>query len=260
VIALFLCPLALMVSTSLRETGAPLKRRLEWIPQPLAWENYPAVFDLLDWWRFTLNSVIVAAVAVPLTIITASWAGFGLAQLPQIWRWRLTVVSFVALMVPLTAIWLTRFLMFKQVGLVDSRLALIVPAFGGTSPFFVLPFLWTFLRIPSEMFEAARLDGANAPRIWATIALPLSRPTIVAVGILAFVFYWGNFIDPLLYIQSPKKQTLPYALQALHQLDATNWPLLMAGAVMVTLPIVVVFLFGQRYFLQQFRGRGWLGR
>ena len=77
---------------------------------------------------------------------------------------------------------------------------------------------------------------------------------------LAFITYWGNFIDPLLYLRSPQKMTLPYALQILHQLDATNWPLLMAGAMLVTAPVVLVFLLAQRAFLQQFRQQGWLER
>ena len=260
VIVAFLLPLALMVSTSLRETGRPLSRQLEWIPRPLAWANYPAVFDLLPLWRHAANSAFVVALAVPLTIIVASWAGFAMAQLPQAWRLRLTLLSFAILMVPITAVWLTRFLLFKEVGLLDSRLALVVPALAGTSPFYVLLFLWTFLRVPAEIYEAARLDGASAVRVWANVAMPLARPTIVAVGMLAFVLYWGNFIDPLLYLQTPERQTLPYVLQTLQQLDSTNWPLLMAGAAMVTVPVVLVFLLAQRAFLQQFRGDGWLGR
>ena len=260
VVALFLGPLALMVTTSLRETGRPLSRQLEWLPRPPAWENYPAVFELLDLWRFAANSALVVVLAVPLTVVVASWAGFAMAQLPQVWRLRLTLLSFATLMVPLTAVWLTRFLLFKEAGLLDSRLALVVPALGGTSPFYVLLFLWTLVRVPAELYEAARLDGASAFGVWSGIAMPLARPTIVAVGMLAFVVYWGNFVDPLLYLQTTEKQTLPYALQALHQLDSTNWPLLMAGAVMVTAPVVGVFLLAQRSFLQQFRGGGWLGR
>ena len=259
-VVLFLLPFWLLAATSLRPLGRPLARELEWLPRPLAWGNYPAVFGLLDLWRFAANSAFVVAVAVPVTIVVASWAGFALAQLPQAWRLRLTLLSFAALMVPVTAVWLTRFLLFKEAGLLDSRWALVVPAFGGTSPFYVLLFLWTFLRVPGEVFEAARLDGAGALRVWAGVAMPLARPTTVAVAMLAFVTYWGNFVDPLVYIRSTERQTLPFALQMLYQLDKSNWPLLMAGAVMATLPVVVVFLVGQRWFLQEFRGQGWLGR
>jgi multiple sugar transport system permease protein len=257
--ALFLTPFWLLLTTSLRPPG-PLVRGFDWLPWPAAWGNYAAVFDLLDLWRNAANSAFVVLLAVPLTVLVASWAGFALAQLPQAWRLRLTVLSFATLMVPLTAVWLARFILFKQAGLLDSRLALVVPALGGTSPFYVLLFLWTFLRVPAELYEAARLDGAGALGVWARIAMPLARPTIVAVAMLAFVHYWSSFVEPLLYIQSLDKQTLPYALRALQQLDPTNWPILMAGATMVTAPVVLVFLLGQRHFLQRYRGQGWLGR
>jgi multiple sugar transport system permease protein len=258
--ALFLAPIAFMLTTSLRRIGVPLSRQLEVFPQSPSWDNYPAAFDLAGMGQSALNSTLVVALAAPLTILVASLAGFAMSQLPQRTRLILTLVSFAVLMTPVTAVWLPRFVLFKEAGLLDSRLALVVPAFGGTSPFFVLLFLWTFLRIPAEVYESARLDGASALRVWAGIAMPLARPTIVAVGMLAFVAYWGNFIDPLLYLRSAEKMTLPYALQILYQLDATNWPLLMAGAVLVTAPVVLVFAVAQRSYLQQFREQGWLGR
>jgi multiple sugar transport system permease protein len=258
--ALFLSPIAFMFTTSLRQIGVPLSRQLEWFPQSPSWDNYPAAIDLAGMGQSALNSAFVVVLAVPLTILVASLAGFAMAQLPQRVRLALTFMSFAVLMIPVTAVWLPRFVLFKEAGLLDSRLALVVPALGGTSPFFVLLFLWTFLRIPIELYESARLEGAGALRIWAEIAMPLARPTIVAVGMLAFVAYWGNFIDPLLYLRSPEKMTLPYSLQILYQLDATNWPLLMAGAVLVTAPVALVFVVAQRSFLQQFREQGWLGR
>jgi multiple sugar transport system permease protein len=161
------------------------------------------------------------------------------------------------MMIPLTALWLPRFILVKEAGLIDSRAALVVPALFGTSPFFVLLFLWTFLRVPASIFEAAQLDGAGAFRVWAGIAFPLARPAVVAVGVLAFVRYWSNFVDPLLYIQSTAKMTLPLGLQALLQLDRTNWPLLMAASLMVTAPVIVVFALAQRAFFPDVRLQFW---
>jgi multiple sugar transport system permease protein len=258
--ALFLAPIAFMFTTSLRQIGVPLSRQLEVFPQSPSWDNYPAAIDLAGMAQSAFNSAFVVVLAVPLTILVASLAGFAMAQLPQRARLTLTLISFAVLMTPVTAVWLPRFVLFKEVGLLDSRLALVVPALGGTSPFFVLLFLWTFLRVPIEVYESARLDGAGALRVWAGIAMPLARPTIVAVGMLTFVAYWGNFIDPLLYLRTPEKMTLPYSLQVLYQLDSTNWPLLMAGAVLVAAPVVLVFAVAQRSFLQPFRKQGWLGR
>ena len=194
--ALSLAPIAFMFTTSLRQIGVPLSRQLEVFPQSPSWDNYPAAIDLAGMRQSALNSAFVVVLAVPLTILVASLAGFAMAQLPQRARLTLTLISFAVLMTPVTAVWLPRFVLFKEAGLLDSRLALVVPALGGTSPFFVLLFLWTFLRVPIEVYESARLDGAGALRVWTGIAMPLARPTIVAVGMLTFVAYWGNFIDP----------------------------------------------------------------
>jgi ABC-type glycerol-3-phosphate transport system permease component len=96
--------------------------------------------------------------------------------------------------------------------------------------------------------------------VWASIALPMSKPAVVAVGVLAFVLYWSNFIDPLLYLNNQQNYTLPVGLQALQQLVPTDFPLLMAGSVLITVPVVIMFMFAQRWFLEDARGAGWIGR
>ncbi|HEX8221550.1 MAG TPA: carbohydrate ABC transporter permease [Chloroflexia bacterium] len=260
VAVLFLLPLVWMLGASVRQVGLPPPRQLEWIPDPIELSNYVRIFELLPLASYTLNSLEVVAVAVPLTIITASLAGFALAQIaprPRAW---IMGASLIALMVPVTALWLTRFIIYKWIGVLDSLWALILPSFMGTSPLFVLLFHWTFSRIPNELYESARLDGAGAFRVWWQIAMPLSRASIVAVGVLAFVYYWSNFIEPLLYLNRQENYTLPIGLEALQQMQPTNFPLLIAGAVVITVPVIVMFMFAQRFFLQETRGAGWLGR
>lgn len=249
VAALFALPLVWMVAASLREPGLPPPREFEWVPDPLVLGNYPAVFELLPLGRYTLNSILVAGLAVPLTLLTASWAGFGMAQLPARHRQRLVLLSLALLLVPITALWLTRYVFFSWVGLTDSYGALLAPALMGTSPLFVLLFFWAFRRVPEELYEAARLEGAGALTIWRWLALPLARPTVVAVAVLTFLVYWSDFINPMLYLKSQALYTLPLGVQQLRQLDRSNWPLLMAAAVVMTAPAVVMFLAVQRYFL-----------
>jgi multiple sugar transport system permease protein len=258
--ALFVLPLVWVLTASLRQPGLPPPRTIEWLPDPLTWSNYTRIFELAPLGHYLLNSLAIVALAVPLTLLTASWAGFGLAQLDARARRRLITLSVVLLMVPVTALWLTRFALFKALWLVDSRAALIAPAVMGSSPFFVLLFYWTFRRIPRELFESAWLDGASAPRVWAAVAMPLARPTIVAVAVLSFGLYWSDFISPLLYLKSESLYTLPVGLQLLAQMDRTNWPLLMAGAVVMSAPVVLLFLFVQRFFLQPDRLGGLYGR
>ena len=253
VAVLFLLPLVWMVSASLRQPGLPPPRTIEWLPDPIRLDNYASVFGLLPFGRYLLNSLAVVALAVPLTIVTASMAGFAMAQLERQTRTRLVVLSVALLLVPVTALWLTRFLLFRWVGLTDTLLALVVPSLMGSSPLFVLLFYWTFRRIPSELYELARLEGAGALTVWRRVGLPLAKPTVVAVAILTFLLYWSDFINPLLYLRSPELYTLPLGLRQLQQLDRSDWPLLMAGSVILVVPVVVFFLIVQRRFLGEDR-------
>jgi multiple sugar transport system permease protein len=257
---LFILPLIWMISASLRQPGLPPPRTIEWIPRPIAWSNYRELFALLPFGRYLLNSTLVVAFAVPLSLLVGSWAGFGMSQLSSRARARLLLLSVGLLMVPVTALWLTRFLLIEWLGLVDTYTALIAPAIMGSSPLFILLYFWTFRRVPGELFESARLDGASAFTVWRSIAFPLARPTTVAVGVLAFLYYWNDFINPLLYLKSQDHYTLAVGIQQLQQLDRTNWPLLMAACVLMTAPTLLVFFIVQRYFLQESRMAGVYGR
>lgn len=234
-------PIVWMISTSLRDVGSVPSRTLEWIPQPLVWSNYREVFHMLPFLTMARNSLIVTSFAVPLSVLCSSWAGFAMAQVKPRPRHWLVSLTLVAAMIPTTALWVTRFALISQIGLVNTWWPLILPALFGTSPLFALIYYWSFLGIPRDVIDAARLDGTHAFRTWATIAFPLVRPTTVAVTMLTFTIHWNNFTDPLIYIQTMNRQTLPFAISALFQLAPTDWPLLMAAAVMLTVPAVLVF-------------------
>lgn len=258
VAVLFLLPLWWMLTASLREPGLPPPRTVEWLPVSASPENYPAVFELLPFGRYLLNSLAVVALAVPLTIVTASMAGFGMALLERRSRVALVVLSVALLLVPITALWLTRFLLFRWVGLTDTLLVLALPAVAGSSPLFVLIYYWTFRRMSPAIFEMAHLDGAGVVAIWRRIAMPNAVPSTIAVAVLTFILYWSDFISPLLYLRDQGLYTLPLGLRQLQQLDPTDVPLLMAGAVMLTLPAILFFLLVQHLFLGErgLRGRG----
>lgn len=259
-LALFVTPIVYMVTGSLRKAGLPPPRTPELLPSPLAFDNYGRAFDLVAIPRQVLNSTIVVAAAVPLTVLFASWAGFAMARLPRRAGGVLVGLSLVALMVPITALLVSRFAMFRTAHLTDTYVPLIAPSLMGTSPFYVLLFYWSFRRLPQELFESSRLEGLSAFRMWRRVAMPLVRPATVAVGVLTFVFTWSNFLDPLIYLFDPTKYTVPLGLRSLATLGRQDFPLLLAGAVTATAPVVIAFLFVQRYFLHEFRGAGWLGR
>jgi multiple sugar transport system permease protein len=260
VCAVFLLPLVYLVTGSLRKAGLPPPRSPELVPSPLAWENYDRAFQLVDIPRYALNSLIVAAFAVPLSVLFASWAGFAMARLPARARTIVIALSLLALMVPVTALLVPRFVIFKQLGLIDTYVPLIAPALVGMSPFYVLIFYWAFTRIPEELYEAARLEGLTPLQTWRRVAMPLVRPVTLAVALLAFVFTWSNFLDPLIYLFEQERFTLPLGLKLLAQLDPQNFPLLLAGAVAATAPVVVAFLIAQRFFLAGYRPASWFGR
>ena len=247
---IFTLPLFWAVMASLRQPGLPPALTIEWWPQAPHWENYTAIFSMAPLTRYTLNSLIVVLAAIPLTLLTASLAGFAIDQLPDRRRRAMVTLSIMLLMIPDASVWLFRFQILRWLGLLDTLWALIVPAFAASSPLFVLLFYWTFRRIPAEIYEAARLDGASALVVWQRLALPLARPTLVGVTVLTFVLYWSDFVSPILYIFQPRYYTLPVGLQILKQLDPTNWPLLMAAAVLMTLPVFFLFVLAQRFFLR----------
>jgi len=171
-----------------------------------------------------------------------------MAQLGRRARRWLLVLSIGILMAPLMVVWLARYVLIARLGLVDSYLGLLAPALMGSSPLFVLLFYWGFRRMPVELFEAARLEGAAPLAIWRRVAMPLARPTTATVAVLTFILYWNDFINPLLYLKSPDLYTLSIGLQQLQQLDSTNWPLLLAGSVVMTVPVIVLFFLAQRQF------------
>jgi multiple sugar transport system permease protein len=256
----FLLPLVFLVSGSLRTPGLPPPRAPQLVPDTFAWSNYERAAELVGLGSAALNSAIVAALFVPLSVLVASWAGLALVFVGARTRTTVLALSVAALMVPLTALLVPRFALFQWLGLVDSFVPLVAPALLGASPFYVLIYFVAFRRLPTELYDACRLEGMSPLSIWRRVAMPLVRPVTVAVGVLAFVFSWGNFLDPLVYLYDRDLFTLPLALKSLAQLDPTNYPLLLSGAVIATAPVVVGFLLAQRYLFEPHRRAGWLGR
>ena len=245
-IVLFLLPIGFMFSGALRPPGGAPPDGFDVVADDITFGNFGLVTSIIDLWDQMLNSVIVVLLAVPITVLVASWAGFAIVTGPKKTGAVLVVVSVVALMVPATALWVPRFVMFKWAGLLDSFWPLIAPALMATSPFYVLLFALAYSRIPRQLFDAAALEGLSPLRTWWSVAWPLGRPVAFAVAMLAFVFHWSNFIDALLYLSSEENYTLPLGLRTLQTLEPTLHPLMLAGAAIATVPALVAFLVGQR--------------
>jgi multiple sugar transport system permease protein len=245
----FLLPLFWMFIASLRPAGLPPSFGMNWLSSPLTLDNYIRIFEILPFARYSFNSLLVAFVGVLFTLLTASLAGFGMSLLGSKDRLRLLILSVFLQIIPFTALWLSRFLLFAKLGITNSYFSLIAPALMGTSPIYILLFYWTFRRTGRVVFESAELDGANLLQAWWQVAIPLARPALIAVGMLSFIYYWNDFINPLLYLRSQTLYTLPVGLLQLQEMDKTNWPLLMAASVVVTVPALLVFSVLQRALL-----------
>jgi len=249
-----------LVLGALREPGAPPPTGLEVLVPQLSLAGLERAFGLVDLGRQLVNSGVVALLAVPLTVLVASWAGFAATRLSP--RGRRVVIggSLLALLVPLSALWVPRFVIFSKLSLIDTYVPLVAPALMATSPLYVVLFYWSYSRLPRDLVDAARLEGLGLLSIWRRVAAPLVRPTTFAVGALAFVFHWSNFVDPLLYLNDPDLFTAPLGLRQLKDLGATDFPTLLAGSLVVTLPAALAFGAVQHRFLSDVRASGWLRR
>lgn len=248
---LFAAPAVLMLLGSLRGRDLPPPRGLEIVPAAPSLDAYDAVLGLLPWTTYVTNSAVVVLFAVPLTILVASSAGFGIRLLSgRARRWAI-LVTVVAMLVPITAVWATRYEVFRLLGVVDSPLPLISLGLIATNPFYVLVYAWGFHQVDVEVFEAAQMDGAGPVRTWWSIAMPQVRAITLAVAVLSFTFHWGDFMNALLYLNSAREYTAPLGLSTLFQLNPTDWPLLTAGAMLLSLPVIAIFVAGQRWFLHE---------
>jgi multiple sugar transport system permease protein len=248
VVLVFVAPLVLLVAGSLHEPGRPPSPTPELIPDPLSTRGYESAVHIGGLFRATVNSLVVAVVAVPVSVLVASLAGFALAHLRGRVVAVVAVASLLALMVPATALLVPRFAMFRFLGLTDTLGPLIAPALVGTSPLYVLVYFLAFRALPAELYDACRIEDLTPLRTWWRVALPLVRPVTAAVTALTFVLTWSNFLDPLVFLYDRDGFTLPVALRSLSTLDRIDFPIFLAGAVIATIPALVVFALAQRRF------------
>jgi len=249
VVLVFAPPLVLLVSGSLRKPGLPPPPLPELVPDPVSAEGYATAIDLGGLLRASMNSLIVVAVAVPLSVLVAALAGFALAQVSRRVTGTVIAASLVALMVPATALLVPRFALFRAAGWTDTLIPLVAPALVATSPLYPLVYYLAFRAVPSDLYDACRLADLTPLQTWWRVAMPMVRPVTAAIAALTFVVTWSNFLDPLVYVYDRSLFTLPLALRSLATLDKTNAPVFLAGAVLATAPALVVFGLAQRRFL-----------
>ena len=242
-------PTTWMFSASFSTLEQVLRYPPDLVPKPWVWTNFYEGFTYLPFSRYFANSLQIAVLQVIGTIIASSLAGYAFARLRAPDREFLFVVVLATMMLPYSVRMIPQFILFKNLGWLNSYKPLIVPAFGG-GPFFIFLFRQFFRGIQEEVFEAARLDGCSYFGIYSRILMPLSKPVIATSAILIFQGSWQNLIAPLIYINDNIKFTVPLGLaQFRAQYGASPWHLIMAVSILVAIPTIVLFFFGQRYLL-----------
>jgi multiple sugar transport system permease protein len=242
-------PFVWMIRSSLMLETEAMRFPPLWLPSRLTVEHYFDALTIQPFGRYILNSLFIAALVVFGQLFTASMGAYAFARLRFPGRDKLFLLYLATIMVPGQVTLIPIYVMISKIGWVDNYLALIVP--GLFSVYLTFLLRQFFLLIPSELEDAARIDGAGYFRTYRTIFLPLSQPALATCGLLAFMGSWTSFLWPLIVIRTKELRTVPIGLAALQQqMGYTDFPQLMAGSVMAILPIFILFLFLQRYFIE----------
>jgi multiple sugar transport system permease protein len=253
-----LLPFAWMLSTSLKLPPDIFTYPPVWIPNPIAWQNYVKTVTVMPFGRFYLNSLIVTTGVTLLQLLTSSLAAFAFARMRFPGRNALFLLYLATLMIPFQVTMIPNFILVRTLGWYDTYQALILPpAFSAFSTFLLRQY---FLGIPRDLDEAARIDGATSLRIWWQVIMPLAGPAIAALATFVSLNSWNDFLWPLIITNSPAMRTLPVGLSTFQGQYKTDWNLLMAGSVIAMLPVLLVYIIGQRWFIKGITLSGLGGR
>jgi multiple sugar transport system permease protein len=248
--ALMVGPFLWMVSTSMKEQGDIFRYPPQWIPDAFNLKNYGRIMEVLPMGRMLLNSFTIALCATLGQLCSCALAAYAFARMRFRGKTVLYFVLLATMMVPAQVTMIPVFLIMKFLGWIDTLSALIVPAFfGGAFGTFLLRQF--FSTIPVDLEDAARIDGCGRLRILWSIVLPLSKPALATLALFTFMTYWNDLLGPVIYLSSVEKATLTIGLANLQSdVMTTRYDLLMAGSVLSVLPIVILLILGQRWFIR----------
>src|SRR5690625_516695 len=247
--AFFLIPFLWMVSTSLKEITQVFTFPPEWIPKPFNWKNYIEATEYIPFFTYLKNTVFITVLSTIGVIISCPLVAYSFAKLEWHGRDTLFIITIAVMMIPAQVTMIPLFLLFNKIGWVGTPLPLVVPPFFGV-PFSIFLLRQFFKGLPDTLRDAAKIDGASEFRIYWQIMVPLAKPAILAVGLFQFMASWTDFIGPLIYLTDEMQYTLSLGLQQFQSQKGTEWGLMMAVSTMMTLPIIVLFFFLQRTFIQ----------
>jgi len=243
-----MAPFVWMISTSFNTDQAIFTKVPQWIPKHPTIEQYTKLFSSINFLQHFKNSAIIAVSITFVSLFFNSLAGYAFAKYRFPGKEKLFTLLLATMMIPGQVTMMPVFLILKNLGLLNTYLGLIIPAAGGVFGVFLMKQF--MLSIPNELIESARMDGCSEFRIYWQIILPLSKPVLATLGIFTFMGTWNDFLWPLIVMIREEMYTLPVALANLNGQHSTEYALLMAGAVIVIAPVVLLFLLAQKYVIQ----------
>jgi ABC-type sugar transport system, permease component len=250
-------PFLWMVSTSLKQSNLVFGYPPQWIPDPVDWANYLEVWEVAPLATGLINSALVTGAVVVVGTFSSTMAAFAFAKLDFPHKRTIFVGLLATIMIPLIVLLIPQFLVFAEIGWIDTLLPLIVPGLLGnvTMIFFLRQYM---LGLASELLEAAKIDGAGYLRIYWSVFLPLCRPAIAANVIIVFMATWNDYLGPLIFTHSPENSTVQLVIASLNSYYAeqTDFPMVMAASVIAVLPVIVLFSLLQKHFVDSFAFTG----
>lgn len=246
----FSMPLLWLLSTSLKPDAQMAAWPPVWIPSPLVWDHFGQAWNGGNFGLYFVNTATITVTATLGQVLTASMAAYGFSRLRFPGRTALFAILLATMMLPSVVTLIPTFILFKELRWLDSFKPLIVPAYFGGGAFYIFLLRQFFRTLPPEIFEQATIDGASSYRIFAQIVLPLSKPALATVAIFGFMSHWNDLMAPLIYINSPEKFTLTLGLRRFMLLTDVHYQEMMAMALLMTLPVLLVFFFFQQYFIE----------
>jgi multiple sugar transport system permease protein len=249
IIVLIAGPFLWMISNAFKDQTAIYANPPTWIPSPVILDNFVTAWTQVPFGLFYLNSLKVAGLVTIGQLVTCAMAAYAFARLRFPGREILFGVYLASLMVPSQVTIIPLYILMRTLGLVDNHASLILPALASAFGTFLLRQF--FLTIPRELEEAAIIDGAGLLRVLLSVIVPLSKPALAALTIFTFNYFWNDFFSPLIFLDSPQNLTLPVGLTLLQgQYAGTSPAVMLAGVCMAIMPVLIVFLIGQRYIVE----------
>jgi len=243
-------PLLFMLSTSLKSNVEQYVFPSTMIPKDIRWDNYINVFSEITLLSFLKNSLTVALMTTIGTVLSSAFVAYGFARYKARFKNVIFIIIISTLLLPIPALIIPQFLVFRQFGWIDSFKPLIVPAFFG-SAYNIFLLRQFFSSLPNDLFEAARVDGCSEIRTWWRIGLPLCKSALATVAVFQFIWSWNDLFSPAIFLNSPEKFTLPIGMSSLFSpFNKVPWNTIMVGNFYALLPLVILFIYAQKYFVE----------